>query len=114
MPCPIRLLEPLVVRGLDTPLTAGLVGTMNDDAIATFVLEGVERRVRLNPYRLHRLIEVVAPNGDGIPVDCAPDDEEMERLVCDSVCPSLTGESVEPDGHDSNGAPSWMLLLGFV
>jgi hypothetical protein len=114
VPCTIRLLADLHTQGLDKPIPETTCGTLDDNCVVTFVLEGVERRVRLNPYRLHRLVEVVAPNGDGIPMDCAPDEDELERLVCDSICPSLTGESVEPDGHDSHGAPSWMLLLGLV
>lgn len=115
MPCPVRLLHPLTVSGLAQPLPAGAFATMDDACVATFVLkDGVEHRVRLNPHRLHRLVEVVAANGDGIPMDRAPDVEDLERLVCDSICPSLTGDSVEPDGHGPDGAPSWLLVLGLV
>ena len=114
MPCTIRLLADLHTQGLDKPIPEATCGTLDDNCVVTFVLDGVERRVRLNAYRLHRLVEVIAANGDGIPVDCVPDEDELHSLVCDSICPSITGESVEPDGHDSHGAPSWMLLLGLV
>jgi hypothetical protein len=32
----------------------------------------------------------------------------------DSICPSITGESVEPDGFDEYGAPSWLIALGLI
>lgn len=115
MPCTVRLLTSLAVSGLDQPIPEGAVAAMDDRCTATFVLkDGVERRVRLNPYRLYRLIEVVDARGDGIPVDAAPDEEELQHLVCDSICPSITGDNVEPDGHGPDGAPSWMLVLGLV
>jgi len=37
-----------------------------------------------------------------------PSIAEIEDAVCDSVCPSIGGETVEPDGWDSFGAPSWL------
>ena len=114
MPCTIRLLAPLSVKNLGRTLPQGTVGGMDDGGVVTFGLEDGECRVRINPHRLHRLVEVVAANGDGIPVDCAPDEEELERLVCDSICPSITGDNVEPDGCGPDGAPSWMLVLGLV
>jgi len=40
--------------------------------------------------------------------------DEIEDAVCDSVCLSIGGETVEPDGWDSNGAPSWLLALGLI
>ena len=115
MPCTVRLLTSLTINGLDQPLPEGALATMDDTCVATFALEGgVERRVRLNPYRLYRLVEVVNREGHGIPVDAPPDEDELRSLVCDSVCPSITGHSVEPDGHGPDGEPSWMLVLGLV
>jgi hypothetical protein len=43
-----------------------------------------------------------------------PGMDEIEAAVCDSVCPSIGGETVEPDGWDSSGAPSWLLALGLI
>ncbi len=30
------------------------------------------------------------------------------------TCPSVLGETVEPDGCDEHGSPSWLVALGFV
>jgi len=38
--------------------------------------------------------------------------DDLEEAVCDCVCPSLTGDNVEPDGWDSNGMPSILLAAG--
>ena len=44
----------------------------------------------------------------------APEMDELEEANNDGVCPSIGGEQVEPDGWDSNGAPSWLLALGLI
>lgn len=31
-----------------------------------------------------------------------------------AICPSLTGERIEPDGWDSKGFPSMLLALGYI
>jgi len=41
-----------------------------------------------------------------------PDMQEIEDGVFDGECYSVTGQSVEPDGHDEYGFPSWLLVLG--
>jgi len=43
-----------------------------------------------------------------------PDFEAVEAWVYDSVCETLDGGTVEPDGHDPNGCPSWLLALALV
>lgn len=43
-----------------------------------------------------------------------PSFEAIEAWVIDSVCESLEGEEVEPDGFDEDGAPSWLLALGLI
>lgn len=43
-----------------------------------------------------------------------PSDEDLDHWVCDSVCESIMGEMVEPDGHDEHGSPSWLLALGLI
>jgi hypothetical protein len=40
--------------------------------------------------------------------------EDVEAAICDSVCTSLTGETVEPDGWDSEGFPSLLLACGLM
>lgn len=60
--------------------------------------------------------------GDGLPEFVifhdakydTPDYAEIEGWVADSVCESLMGETVEPDGIDEFGSPSWLLALGLI
>jgi hypothetical protein len=49
--------------------------------------------------------------GAGIRV---PSIKTLEHWVCDSVCDSVFGNQVEPDGWDHEGSPSWLLALGLV
>lgn len=44
----------------------------------------------------------------------APSMEEMEEIVFDSICPSIFGHNVEPDGWDHEGSPSWLLAMGLI
>ena len=41
-----------------------------------------------------------------------PSIDEIETWFTDGVCPTPTGDDVEPDGHGPDGAPSWLLALG--
>lgn len=43
-----------------------------------------------------------------------PTFSELESWVYDSVCESLTGDRVEPDGTGPDGAPSWLLALHLI
>tara|TARA_R110002020_G_scaffold19364_2_gene67097 strand:+ start:5736 stop:5963 length:228 start_codon:yes stop_codon:yes gene_type:complete len=43
-----------------------------------------------------------------------PSFEEIRGWVFDSTCESLAGETVEPDGVDPDGFPSWLLAVGLV
>ena len=43
-----------------------------------------------------------------------PSLEEIETWVTDALCPTPTGDDVEPDGTGPDGAPSWLRVLGFV
>jgi hypothetical protein len=43
-----------------------------------------------------------------------PTDEQLEEWVYDGVCESVRGETVEPDGFDSEGSPSWLVALGLI
>ena len=43
-----------------------------------------------------------------------PSMKRLEHWVCDSVCDSVFGNQVEPDGWDHEGSPSWLLVFGLV
>ena len=43
-----------------------------------------------------------------------PELDELEGWVFDSVCETLDGDMVEPDGWNVEGCPSWLLVLGLV
>lgn len=44
----------------------------------------------------------------------APSLGTLEKWSMDGVAKSLMGKQVEPDGHDSDGSPSWLLVLGYI
>lgn len=113
MPCTVRLIKPFTLRD-STLLPEGSVGQMDDNCVVIFPTDTTECRVRLNPYRLYATIEVVGRGGEGVPVEEPPDRADLHRIVLDSMCPSITGYDVEPDGHDPDGAPSWLLALGLI
>ena len=43
-----------------------------------------------------------------------PQFEAIDLWVHDSVCETLDGQQVEPDGVGPIGCPSWLLALGIV
>ncbi len=43
-----------------------------------------------------------------------PSMKKLEEMSMDSICESVLGENVEPDGFDSKGSPSWLLALGLI
>ncbi len=43
-----------------------------------------------------------------------PSLKSLEEWSNDGICESVTGENVEPDGYDCDGAPSWLLALGMI
>lgn len=43
-----------------------------------------------------------------------PSYTQLEAWVLDSVCDSVLGEQVEPDGYDPAGSPSWLLAFGMI
>lgn len=43
-----------------------------------------------------------------------PSMKTLKKWVNDSVCKSLRGKNVEPDGYDSEGFPSWLLVLNLI
>jgi hypothetical protein len=44
----------------------------------------------------------------------APSMSSLERWNNDGVCKTPTGKRVEPDGHGSDGSPSWLLVFGVI
>ena len=44
----------------------------------------------------------------------APSLKTMEKWSDDGVAKSMLGQRVEPDGFDSEGSPSWMLVVGII
>jgi len=44
----------------------------------------------------------------------APSMATLEKWSYDSVCKTPTGKRVEPDGHGSDGSPSWLLVFGLI
>ena len=38
----------------------------------------------------------------------------MEKWNDEGVAKSMLGKRVEPDGYDSEGSPSWMLVMGLI
>lgn len=43
-----------------------------------------------------------------------PSMDELEESANDGVCQSIAGETVEPDGYDEHGSPSWLLALDMI
>lgn len=43
-----------------------------------------------------------------------PSEATMQRWMEDSRAKAVDGATVEPDGHSPSGAPSWILVLGFI
>ena len=66
-------------------------------------VHGPDREYRVSARGAARALEIPEP-----------DDETLGHWVCDSVCESVLGETVEPDGYDSEGSPSWLLALGMI
>lgn len=43
-----------------------------------------------------------------------PSMRSLEKWANDSVCKSVFGAQVEPDGFGSDGEPSWLLAMGLI
>ena len=43
-----------------------------------------------------------------------PGMRSLEKWTFDSVCKSVGGKKVEPDGYDPNGYPSWLLVMSIL
>jgi hypothetical protein len=89
----------------------GVVYPVGSYASVTFPGDGIicllhlsdGSRMKMYACNLHKYLEGF---------DSTPDDDTLERWGFDGVCESVTGYTVEPDGHSEDGAPSWLLALG--
>lgn len=43
-----------------------------------------------------------------------PTIEQLGIWVVDCVCESVLGNTVEPDGYDEDGSPSWLIVYGLI
>jgi len=43
-----------------------------------------------------------------------PSIKTMEKWSDNGIAKSMLGKNVEPDGHDDEGSPSWMLVLSLI
>lgn len=59
----------------------------------------------------YRISAVGAAKALGIEL---PSDEDLGRWVYDSVCESVLGYMIEPDGIDEKGSPSWLLAMKLI
>jgi hypothetical protein len=75
------------------------------DAWVSITIEGREKHLALPVTALHKYITGFSK---------APSISTMEKWSDDGVAKSITGERVEPDGTGPDGAPSWMLALGYI
>ena len=43
-----------------------------------------------------------------------PGTRALQHMVYDGIASTVTGQKVEPDGHGTDGSPSWLLVLGMI
>lgn len=43
-----------------------------------------------------------------------PINRTLEKYIYDGICKSINGKTVEPDGVDSDGFPSWLIVMGMI
>lgn len=43
-----------------------------------------------------------------------PSLKSFEKWTYGDTCKSVTGKTIEPDGYDSEGFPSWLLVVGLI
>jgi len=67
--------------------------------------------IKMGPERPDGFPEYITWNGEDYET---PDLEQIEWWIFDSVCETLDGQLIEPDGRACNGCPSWFIALGLV
>ncbi len=65
------------------------------------------------------LMKIMGPNGTEYTVRVrsgfkAPSMKTLNKWMMDSMCESVLGYTVEHDGMDEHGSPSWMMALGLI
>ena len=108
--CTVRIIRDVTRSEGEVIVANGTVGRLLVGPVFQ-PLEG--RPVKLSPRRLFETV-VVLHGDEELAVDPCPSFEQLKAAVFDSVCPSITGDTVEPDGYGPDGAPSWLLLLGAI
>ena len=95
----IKTLKDLSLKsGIKIPKgsTLTFVRPSESDSVGIFEHNGVEIRMR---YRS---------------VLKTPSMAKLEQWCNDSICKSVFGAQVEPDGYGTHGEPSWLLAMGMI
>ena len=82
------------------------------------------KRINIRPHETHPSL-VTIDDGEmvySVHVDILksfkeiqwPTISEIENMIYDGDCTTPAGNIVDPDGHDSEGWPSWLIMLGFI
>lgn len=78
------------------------------------VLSRKKAEVSLDKWTANKLQFVAGLAAWKLQVSSLPSMDTIAEWMADSVCETVTGELVEPDGVGSDGAPSWLLALGLI
>lgn len=89
-------------ESLELP-TGAVITWSAGKATATWAKDGEAQTTRISALSAAKALEIEAP-----------DEEQIKAWVHDSVCESILGERVEPDGVDEHGSPSWLLAMGLL
>ncbi len=68
----------------------------------------------LETWRANKLAQVEALPAWRRQVRALPSLRALQEWCTESICETVTGDTVEPDGIGPDGAPSWLLALGLV
>ncbi len=81
------------------------VGFNTADTKAYLTFAGRETPVRISAARLNVYFKGFKKE---------PSTKTLEKYMSEGICPTVTGEKVEPDGRGSDSSPSWLLALGLI
>ena len=76
-----------------------------NDRIAEITFTNLTRKIKLRNYNLGKYIKGFMKE---------PSLSTLKKWESEGYCKTVTGEIVEPDGIGSDGAPSWLLVLGYI